>query len=216
MPSLRASVRHASPSLLEGVIGPAAVFYVALMLGGYRPAIVAALSWSIAVLLRRLVRKKRVPAIVLLGAALLVVRSVVAYLTGSSFLYFIQPAVGTLIIGLAFLVSAASGRPLTERFAHDFCPLDKELTARPFVRSFFVKIALLWGAILLINAGVGLWLLLSASLQAFVVERTILTWLLDIGGVAVSAAWFARLMRRNGIRVLWRSKPGVPANLQSG
>lgn len=216
LPSLRSSLRHALPSLIEGVVGPALVFYLALLLGGYRPAIVAALCWTTAVLLRRLVRKKRVPAVVLLGAALLVLRSIVAYLTGSSFLYFVQPAAGTVVVGVAFLVSAISGRPLTERFAHDFCPLDRELTARPFVRRYFSRIAVLWGAILLVNAGIGLWLLLSASLSSFVLVRSVATWGLDGTGVALSAWWFIRLMRRHGIHISWHGQPAGAAPAADG
>ncbi len=149
----------------------------------------------------------------MVGAALLALRSVLAYLTGSAIVYFAQPVAGTVVLGVAFLVSARRGRPLTERFVHDFCPLDHRLLQRPFVRRFFSRIALLWGAILLVNAGVGLWLLFGASLQSFLVLRTLATWGLDLGGVAASTLWFTRLLLRHGIQVLWRGRPGALAQL---
>ena len=77
--------------------------------------------------------------------------------------------------------SCSSGQPhsaghLTQRFVHDFCPIDPELLARPRVRQFFVEISLLWATVLMVNAGITLWLLLSSSLRTFVLERTAATW----------------------------------------
>ena len=151
----------------------------------------------------RLVRHQRPAGTVVLGSAILTVRTAVSFATGSAFVYFVQPTVATGAVALAFLVSALARRPLTERLAHDFCPLDPGIVGRPAMRRFFVQISLLWGAVLLANTGVVLWLLLTSSVGAFVLERTIASWLMTAVGVGLSVAWFIRTTRRDGVRVRW-------------
>jgi len=201
LPSVGKFARHAIPSLLEGAIGPMVVFYVILMFFGFRGALFAAAAWSCLAAGRRVARRERLPAILVLGLVLLAVRTLIAYTTGSAFLYFLQPTLGTFLVGLLFAASALVRRPLTERLAAEFCPLDVELMARPFMRRFFLRISLLWGAVMTVNAGLVLFLLVESSLRAFVVERTIVSYSLTLAGVLVSTAWFVRSMKGAGIAV---------------
>ncbi len=194
-------VRHALPSLVEGSIGPAVLFYVTLSFVGFRGALIFALVWAYAAAGRRLIRRERIPALLALGLGLLTVRSAISFLTKSAFLYFVQPTAGTVIVAILFLVTAVADRPLVERLAHDFCPLDKELMGRPHVRRFFVRVSFLWSLVLLVNSGFVLWLLLASSLHAFVIERTLVTWVLMGGGIVLSTLWFVKTMRRAGIAV---------------
>ena len=85
LPSLRAVVRHALPALLESTIVPGALFYVVLLLDGFHGALIAALTWSLLALGRRLVRGQKVPAVLVLSVVLVSARTVVAYVTGSAF-----------------------------------------------------------------------------------------------------------------------------------
>ena len=124
MPPPRRALRHALPVVLEGVLGPLIVFYLLLVLAGFRGALIAALTWSYIALGRRLLKRERVSMLLLFGTVLLTLRTVVAFVTGSAFLYFAQPTAGTVAISVALLVSAMVGRPFTQRFAHDFCPMD--------------------------------------------------------------------------------------------
>jgi hypothetical protein len=201
IPSLSASLKHALPALVEGVIGPFVVFYLVLVLAGFDGALFAALGWSYLALARRLIRRQRVPSTLLLGSALLTLRTIVTFATGSSILYFAQPTAGTFIVAMLFFASAIAGRPFTQRLARDFCPLDPEMMKSPFVKTFFVRISVLWGAVLAVNAGFVMWLLFTSSLKVFVVERTLTTWVLTIGGIALSVFWFVRSMHRQGVSV---------------
>jgi hypothetical protein len=199
--SFRAHARHAVLPLMEGVIGPFLVFYLVLLLAGFRGACIAALVWSYGAVARRLVTHERIPGILLVGTLLFTLRTAVALGTSSSFLYFVQPTASTYLVALVFLVSAAAGHPLIQRFAVDFCPLDPELMRRPFVKRFFVQISLLWAFVLFTNASFVLWLLLTSSLKAFVVERTLVGAVLTVGGIVASTAWFCRVMQLNGVTV---------------
>jgi hypothetical protein len=210
-------VRHALPSVVESSLGPAALFYVVLLLGGFRGALIAALAWSYLAAGRRLVRRQRLPGLLALGIILLTVRTAVAFATGSAVLYFVQPTLGTLLVAALFLVTALARRPLVERLAHDFCPLDPEVMQRPLVRRIFVRLSLLWALVLAVNAAFVLWLLFTTSLHAFVVERTMVSSMLTVGGVALSVWLFVRMMRRAGIAVRFGGAPAtVPATVPAG
>lgn len=203
LPSPVASLRHALPALIEGVVGPFAVFYALLLVAGMRGALIGGLVWCYAAVARRLLRHRRPPGTVLLGAAILTARTAVTFVTGSTFLYFAQPTLGTALVALVFLATAVTRRPLVEKLAKDFCPLDPEVLARPAVRRFFLQISVLWGGVLLANASLVLWLLLTTSLKAFVLERTAASWTLTAFAIACSTAWFLRAMRREGLQVRW-------------
>lgn len=191
------------------MLGPFALFYLVLVTAGFRGALIAALAWTYLAVGRRLLRRERPAATVLLGMGMLSVRTAISFATGSAFVYFVQPTLGTALVALVFLASAALRRPLTERLARDFCPLDPEVMARPAVRRFFVRISLLWGSVMLVNAGFVMWLLVTSSVKAFVVERTAVSWGLTIAAVVLSAGWFVRTMRRNGITVRWGRRQPV-------
>jgi ABC-type uncharacterized transport system permease subunit len=139
-------------------------------------------------------------------------RTVVAFITGSAFVYFAQPTAGTVLISLALLVSAVLGRPFTQRFAHDFCPMDPAIMRRPLVRRFFIRISVLWASVLMLNAGLVFWFLLSSSLRSFVLERSAVTYGLTAIAIFFSIAGFMAMMRRDGITVEWASKRVSPAD----
>jgi hypothetical protein len=206
LPSPRAVLRHACPVVLEGMVAPLALFYLVLVTAGFRGALIAALAWSYVALGRRLKRGERVSTLLLLGAVLLTVRTVVSFITGSAFLYFVQPMAGTVLISLVLVGSAILGRPFTQRFAHDFCPISPALLARPGVHRFFVRISLLWASVLMLNAGIVLWLLVSSSLRSFVLERTAVTWGLTAVAIFFSITRFLTTMRRDGVTVEWAAR----------
>ena len=201
LPSLRAVVRHALPPLLESTIIPGALFYVVLLLDGFRGALIAALAWSVLAVARRVVRRQTVPTVLVLSVVLVAARTVVAYVTGSAFLYFVQPTASTFLVALLFLVTAVARRPIIERLARDFCPLDPEMFTRPFVRRFFLRLSFLWCVVLATQAGFVMWLLLESSVRSFVLERSLVSAVLTVGGIVLSTLWFVRVMRQAGFAV---------------
>jgi Protein of unknown function (DUF3159) len=197
--------------VLEAVVVPLVVFYLVLILTGFRGALIAALAWSYLALARRIRRGERVSTLLVLGTTLLTVRTVVSFITGSAIVYFAQPMASAVVASLVLVCSAVIGRPFTQRFAHDFCPIDPELLARPRVRRFFIRISLLWATVLMLNAAMMFVLLLSASLPAFVLERTAITWGLTALAIFLSISRFVAAMRSDGITVEWgRYRQALP------
>ncbi len=208
LPRSSALARHAIPHVVEATLMPLAIFYGALWLVGVWGALIAAMTWSYAALLRRLVLGRRIPGLLLLGTAAITVRTITAFATGSVFVYFLQPTLGTVAIGLAFLVSVPAGRPLAERLAADFVALPTSLTRHPVARRLFLRITLLWAFVLLGNAAVTMWLLLTEPIHVFVLAKTAATGVLTIAAVIVSSVWFRTSMRRHGL--LAGASPAVP------
>lgn len=192
VPRLTALARHATPHLLEATLIPLALFYGGLRLFGLWGALVAALVWSYTSLLRRLVARRRVPGILVLGIIGLTARTALAMATGSAFLYFLQPTLGTALVASVFIGSVVLGRPLAQRLAADFVPLPESLLAHDGVRRFFRRISLLWAGVFLANAGISLWLLLSQSLSTFLWTRTVVSIALTAVAVAISTRAFRR------------------------
>jgi hypothetical protein len=85
--------------------------------------------------------------------------------------------------------------------------MDPELLARPLVHRFFVRISVLWATVLLLNAGFVLWLLVTSSLHAFVLERAAVTYTMTACAIYLSIRQFVVMMRGDGITVQWG--PGV-------
>lgn len=196
IPPLHQLAVRAVPRLVEGVLLPTALFLLLLRTVGISGAIVGAFAWSVSVIVVRRMLGRRVPALVLVGLGVLLVRTVLALATGSSFLYFLQPTLGTGTVGLVFLASAVAGRPLVLRLARDFCPLPADTMRDPYLRRFFLGISFFWGVTQLLNAAITLWLLVSQSVATYVITRTAMSWTLTLTAIGVSIWWFLQMSRR--------------------
>ncbi|HZD74924.1 MAG TPA: VC0807 family protein [Actinomycetota bacterium] len=192
IPRITALARHATPHVLEATLIPLALFYGGLRLLGLWGALLAALIWSYTSLLRRLLTRRRVPGMLVLGIIGLTARTALALATGSAFLYFLQPTLGTGLVASVFIGSVALGRPLAMRLATDFLPLPDALLANRGVRRFFLRISLLWAGVFLANAGISLWLLVSQSLATFLWTRTVTSLVLTAAAVTISTLAFRR------------------------
>lgn len=196
LPRLRTLARHALPNLVEGSLVPVGLFLVVLHLFGLRGAMVAGLGWSYAAVLRRVVTRQRVPGLLLIGTVTLTARSILAFATGSSVLYFLQPTLGTALVATAFLLSVAIGRPLAQRLATDFCPIPDHVMADAGVRRCFLGMSLLWAVTGFVNASLALWLQFTQSVGTFVVTKSLASTALTVVAVGISVLWFKRTISR--------------------
>jgi hypothetical protein len=199
IPRLRTLARHALPNVIEGTLIPVGLFLVMLHFLGVWGAMAVGLGWSYCAILRRLVAGRSVPGIMILGAVTLTARSALAFATGSSFVYFLQPTLGTALVATAFLLSVPLGRPLAQRLATDFCPIPPQVMANKHVRRFFLQISLLWAFIGFLNASVALWLQFSQSLGTFVLAKSLTSAGITVTAIAISVFWFTRSMTRHGV-----------------
>ena len=202
IPCLRSMARHALPHLVEATIVPLILFYAFLWTAGVWGALVAALAWSYTAVLRRVVTGQRIPGILVLGTLGITARTIAAFATGSVFVYFLQPTLTTVAIAAAFLLSVPAGRPLAERLAHDFVPLEPEVLRLPGVQRVFIRITILWAFVNLANAAVSITLLLSQPVGTFMAIKTVGSMLFVCAAVGASTVWFKQALRNHNISVV--------------
>jgi intracellular septation protein A len=201
IPNLRSLARHAVPHLLEATIAPLLLFYAAMAVFGVWGALGVALAWSCGALLRRVIRRERIPGILVMGTLMLTIRTIIAVLSGSVLVYFLQPTLGTVALAAAFLLSVPAGKPLTERLAADFLPMDLDHGAHPHLRQIFSRLSLLWSLVYFVNAAATIWLLLSQPLATYLAVKTVGSLVLTGSAIGISTLWFRYAMRRHGVEV---------------
>lgn len=195
MPRLSELLRHALPRFVEGVIAPVAVFYAALVLLGLTGALVTAVAWVYGGIAWRYFRGHPVPGMLLLAAVGVTVRAGLAAVTGSAVVYFLQPTLGTLLVGMGFLASVPLRRPLAQKIATDMVPFPEAFLRHERVRRFFLRISLLWSMVLFTNVSISLWMLFHQSIGTYLWLRTSLVAGIGALGLAVSVWGFKRCLR---------------------
>jgi uncharacterized membrane protein len=201
LPSWRVVAKQGARHLVENTLAPLAVFYIALVTVGLMWAFVSALGLCYATLAVRLVRRQPVPAMLLLGVALITARGVIGLATGSVFLYFLQPSLGNFAIGALFLGTVAIGRPLVARLAGEFCGFPDEVVKHHRLRSFFRQVSLIWATVFCINGAVAIWMLVSVPVGQYLVLSTSSSTCVILLGVGVSLWLFRRSMHRAGMQI---------------
>ncbi|HEU4912510.1 MAG TPA: VC0807 family protein [Actinomycetes bacterium] len=152
-------------------IVPSVLFYVCLVSLDVWAALVAALAWCYGAMAWRMVTRRRMSMLLLLTLVGLSVRTAVAFASGSTFLYFLQPVLNNTVVALLFLLSLATARPVVARLAADFFPMTDDIAKRPRVERLFWHLTLLWAVVALGKATMTLWLLQSQSVVNFVVFK---------------------------------------------
>ena len=198
-PTLRAVIRRVALSLLVACAIPATLFYTCVRLEGVWTAIFVALGWSYGAIAWRALTGRRASGLLILTAVVMTGRTLVALLTDSTFLYFLQPIISDGLIGVAFIATLATARPMVARLAGDFYPMDDDLHLRPRIRRLFWYLTLMWALLCLGKATATLWLLQSQPLETFVLVKGISMLLLNGLAVAATIAAATLVARREGL-----------------
>jgi hypothetical protein len=196
-----AVVRRSGPHVIEASLIPTALFYCCLVLAGLGAAYAAAMLWLYAAVLCRLARHRAVPPVLVLGAIGITVRTTVSIASGSSFLYFAQPILASVVMGCVFLISVVVGRPMVERLALEFWPLTPEMLARPAVARLLRGLTFLWAGVNLAIGATTLTLLLCLPMAAYVAVKQLASLAITGVGIALTIDRSVRTARREGFAV---------------
>jgi uncharacterized membrane protein len=194
-----AVTRRLVPYLIEATLVPTLLFYAFLITLNLRWGIVAALGWCYAAVGRRLVGRRPIPGLLVLGCLGITVRTVIYLLSGNAFVYFVQPILRTVVTAATFGISVAIGRPLITRFASDFCPLSEDVQARPAIVQLFRRLTYLWAGVNAVAAAVSLTLLLTVPTAVFVGTATVAAWTITCTGVILTVSDSVRTARAEGL-----------------
>jgi hypothetical protein len=205
---LRATVLRAGRLLLEAVVVPTVLLAVLLHVIGTTRSILVAVGWCVCAIGFRWLVDRRLPGTLLLGSAALAARAAFALASGSLLIYLLQPVLGSVVMAVLFLGSAAFGRPITMRLARDFVHVPADILNRRGVRRMFTEVAVIWGVSRLLDVAINLGFL-HRGLDAGLWARGLLSPLLTVLAVAVCTAWGWRSLRRNGIRLKVTAGPAA-------
>lgn len=194
-----AVVRRSGPHIIESSLIPTALFYSCLVLAGLGAAYAGAIIWLYAAMLSRLLRHRPIPPLLVLGVIGITVRTTVAVTSGSSFFYFAQPILASLVMGCVFLVSILIGRPMVEHLALEFWPLTPEMMARPPVARLLRGLTFWWAGVNLVIAATTLTLLLWLPMATYVAVKQATSLALTGIGIAVTIDLALRTARREGL-----------------
>jgi hypothetical protein len=161
--------------------------------------VIVALVWMVGAMCWRWATSRPVSGLLVLTLAIMSIRTGVLLTTGNTFVYFLQPICGDAIVAAIFLGSLCTARPIVARLAPDFYPIDAALAARPRVRRLFHRLTLLWGLVVVVKAGMTLWLLLSLSTVNFVVIKSTAIIALTLLAAAATIALSAVVGRQEGL-----------------
>jgi len=204
MPGWRPIAKRACTTVVMVSLLPMAVFYTSLSLFGLRTAVLTTVGWYYAGLLLKVVRRKPVLAAAMVGAGLLSIRAVITFLTGSAFIYFLQPVAGTVATATVFAATALAGRPILDRLAHEFCPIPADTATRLRDARFFSRLSIVWSMTYFLNAAGTVWLLTTSSLTGFIVMKSVMSPVLVIAAIVATYLLFRRTVRGQNVVVRWR------------
>lgn len=203
IPNVRAVVRHSAPKVIEGKLVPLLLFVTFLEVFGNVWALMIALTWSLGTIAIRLATGRRVPGLIVLSAAALTGKTIAALVTGSMLVYFLQPTITTVIVGITFLVSVPLGNPLAQKLACDVFPFEDDTRSHPLMQQFFVRLSVLWSFTSLVNASITVWLLLTQSVTTFVLIKSVLGPATGIVTVTSMFLWLRLDLARSGTPLVW-------------
>lgn len=202
-PTWRLLLGRGLPQFAAEGVAPVLVFYGAWRAVGLVPAIAASTAVSLA-LAAWLARRGRDVALVGVGAVFVVIQALVALAAHSATVYLAQPVVLSGLWGIAYLASAAVGRPLIGVFATAWYPFpDWFRASAPYRREFGLQ-SVAWGAYCLLRAGLRLFALLRGGVGGFV----IVSFVTGAPAFAALVAWGLWHARRSFARL---DGPPAPA-----
>jgi len=198
-PRVRAIVSHLATSVLLANVIPAALFYLCFRAGNVWLALVAALTWCYGAIAWRKATRRPPSGLMWLTVVALTAKTALAFATGSTFLYFLQPALTDCVIAVVFLVSLATARPVVARLAADFYPMSRDVAERPRVQRLFWRLTFLWAVICLAKAVSTIWLLQELSVASFLTVKTVVSPSVAVGGAALTFWLALRVARHEGL-----------------
>jgi hypothetical protein len=192
-------IRRCGPHVIEATIIPAVLFYSCLLAEGLYVAYAAALGWTYVAVGRRLVHHRSIPPILLLGVIGITLRTLVAVISHSSFIYFFQPILATVAMGCVFLISVGVGRPLIGALAGEFWPIPPEVAARPAIMRLFRRLTFVWAAVNLATAALTMGLLVSLPVAEFLAVKQLSGLAITAGAVFLTVSLSLTTARREGL-----------------
>lgn len=198
-PRLGAVLNHLALAILTANVIPGVLFYVCMVAMNIWVALSVALAWCWGAAAWRVATKRTSSVLLYLTIIGLTGKTIFAFATGSTYIYFLQPALSDVAFTLLFLGSLLTAQPVVGRLARDFYPVDDELAGRPRVQRLFWRLTLLWAIIAGIRATVSLYLLNTESTAEYVAIKSVLNPCMLLAGTTLTIMLSVKVARHEGL-----------------
>jgi hypothetical protein len=188
-------------NLAESLGLPLVAYAVAARLGGQGMGMAAATAAIWLTAATRKLLTGGVPGLLVVSGLVLTLQTALVLATGSVLLFLIQFPVANLALCILFAWTAPTGRPLVAQLAAEVVALRQPSDVHPGLARFFCGVTWLWAGIFAAST-IGLAVLLVVEpTSVFLLLTTVVTVAGVATGTVASVLWFARMLRRCGLRV---------------
>jgi hypothetical protein len=194
-------LRTAAWGLAEAAGLPLGAYLGVSALAGSAAGIIAGLAVGWLVVLIRKVTTGKVPGLLMISALMLCVQAALVLATGQPWIYLLQFPIAKLILSVLFAKSARTADPLVARLATEFASVRHSGVNSPGLRHFFRRNTWLWAGVFGILAAGFAGLVATEPIAQFLIISTTVTVALVGAAAGVSALWFGRVLRTNGLRL---------------
>ena len=156
------------PRFAREGFGPVLAFYLGWKLVGL-PAGIGAATVVALLAFRLAKREERTGALPKMALGFVFLQAGVGLLSGSARVYLAQPVLLSGGLGVAFLASAFTSRPLIGIFAAETYPFPDEVRESETFRQIFARISIVWGCYQLARSAMRLLVLTQTSVDSYVV-----------------------------------------------
>lgn len=166
-PTARGILFGSGPRFLRDGFGPVLGFYAGWKVAGLWLGIL--LATLVGLLAYRLARREeREGNLVKLSVAFVLAQAIIGLASGSARVYLAQPVLLSGALGVAFLASAFTRRPIIGIFAAEMYPFPDEVRSSETFRRVFARCSIAWGVYQLARSGIRLLVLTQTSVDAYV------------------------------------------------
>lgn len=168
--SVRGILLGSGPRFARDTFGPVLAFWIGWKVGGLVLGILLSTVVALGAWLHE--RRQARPGLMARIALAVVLFQAALGLASDSAVAFLAPQVlMNLAWGVAFIVSALIGKPLTGVFAAEMVDMPREVRASATYRRVFGRISAAWGAYMVVRSAVRFALLAWVSVDAFVASN---------------------------------------------
>lgn len=178
LPPVRAAIRQAGPHILEATLGPTACFLTGRALWGIDGALALALGWTGACMGVRQLRGRRMSGLLVIGMTTLLLRAAVSLAMQSERAYLIAPALVTIVMGVIYIGSAMTTKPLLGRVVGDLVPRSWLDADDPRARRLCRIGSVVWGAEQVITAVISLGMIARLPTTTYMMVHEFVSWLI--------------------------------------
>jgi hypothetical protein len=187
-------------NLAESLGLPVAGYLIGERIGGRDAGMLAASAVVWLTVIGRKVLTGSVPGLLTISALVLTLQAAVVIATGSVLFFLLQFPLANLGLCLLFARTAPTRKPLVAQLAAEVVAL-RHPSQHAGLHKFFQGATWLWAGIFALST-IGMSILMEVeTTKVFLLLTTAVTIGGVVAGTALSALWFARVLRRFGLKV---------------